>query len=123
MTTLTIPQVTLPVGARDFGPVNIPDAEVAIVMTIDRTVAGGLNSLTGATAVQVDVMQSSDGGATWALRAGASLPGGIIMSRGVANTTSVVEVDLTPGTGRKLKATVTVSGPSSVTVAGTLVTT
>jgi len=123
MTTTTIPLTTLPVGVRDFGPANAFNAEAAIVMTIDRTVAGGLNSLTGATAVQVDVMQSNDGGATWALRAGASMPGGIILSKGVANTTSVVEVDLAPGTGRKLKATVTVSGPSSVAVAGTLVTT
>jgi hypothetical protein len=113
--TLTIPLLTLPVGVRDFGPANVADAETMILLTIDRTVAGGLNSLTSATGVHVDVMSSSDGGTTWELRVGGTMPGGTL------GPVSTLQVDLEPGTSRKLKATVTVSG-SPVAVAGTLVT-
>jgi hypothetical protein len=119
--TFTIPLLTLPVGVRDFGPTNVADAETSVLLTIDRTVTGGLGSLTSGSAVAVDVMQSNDGGATWVLNVGGTFPGGPPITGSWA--TGTLSVSLAPGTGRKLKATVTVSGPSSVAVAGTLVTT
>jgi len=123
--TLTIPLVTLPVGVQDFGPVNVADAETKIVLTIDRTVTGGLNSLTSGSLVAVDVYQSDDGGASWFLAVGGTFPGGVYHDgqAQVLVTASTLQVDVYPGTSRKLKVTVTVSGPSSVAVAGTLVTT
>jgi len=123
--TLTIPLTTLPVGSRDLGPADAADAEVKIVLTIDRTVAGGLNSLTAGSVLAVDVFQSNDGGATWVLSVGGTFPGAPILQGlgGTALTTNTLHVDLAPGTGRKLKATVTVSGPSPIAIAGTLVTT
>jgi hypothetical protein len=119
--TLTIPLVTLPVGVRDFGPANAADSETSILLTIDRTVAGGLGSLTSASTVAVDVMQSNDSGLTWVLSVGGTFPGGPPVTGSWA--TGTLRVDLAPGTSRRLKATVTVAGPSSVAVAGTLVTT
>lgn len=114
--TFTIPLVTLPPGVRDLGPATAADTETVILLTIDRTISGGLNSLTPASQVQIDVMQSNDGGVTWRLQVGGTMPGGAL------GPVSSLQVDLWPGTARRLKATVTVSGPSSVAVAGTLVT-
>lgn len=116
-TTFTIPLTTLPVGSRDLGPSHPADTEVSILLTVDRTVAGGLNSLTPSSAIDVAVMQSNDGGVTWVLAVGGTMPGGVL------GNTSTLKVDLMPGTSRQLKASVTVSGPSSIAVAGTLVTT
>jgi len=115
--TLTIPLTTLPVGELDLGPANAADAETGIVLTIDRTVAGGLNSLTPASTVAVNVFQSNDGGVTWMQLVGATMPGGVV---GLGHATSDVRTGLFPGTSRKLKATVIVAG-TPVAVAGTLV--
>lgn len=113
--TLTIPQVTLPVGARTFGPGNVPDADVSITLTIDRTVAGGLNSLTSASTLAVTVDQSNDGGTTWANLSGAAWTGGIQTDKhGVTRTAEVMLTELNPGTSRKVRATVTVGGTSIV---------
>lgn len=124
-TTFTIPLTTLPVGSRDLGPSHPADSETAIVLTIDRTVTGGLNSLTSDSAIAMDVMQSNDGGNTWVLAVGSTFVGGLIPAgKGGGNVLqAVAKVDLTPGTSRQLKASVTVSGPSSIAVAGTLTTT
>lgn len=116
-TTFTIPLTTLPVGTRDLGPSHPADAEQSILLTVDRTVAGGLNSLTAASEIDMNVQQSNDGGTTWQLRVGGTMPGGVL---GAAST---LRVDLAPGTSRQLKATVTVAGPSPIAVAGTLTTT
>ena len=51
--TLTIPLTTLPTGTRVIGPANVADADVRAVLTLDRTVAGGLNALTAATSMLI----------------------------------------------------------------------
>lgn len=123
-TTFTIPLTTLPVGSRDLGPSHPADTETSILLTVDRTVTGGLNSLTSASELDFLVMQSNDGGTTWELRVGGTMPGGVFtLPKGGTATSSTLRVDLAPGTSRQLKGTVTVSGPSSIAVAGTLVTT
>lgn len=122
MATFTIPLVTLPVGVRTFGPSNAADTETAIVLTIDRTVTGGLNSLTSATTLATEVDQSNDGGSTWQEVAAASTIGGALTdAHGNPVTVFGFTVKLQPGTGRQLRAAVTVAG-SAVAVAGTLVT-
>lgn len=122
--TLTIPLTTLPVGSLAFGPSAVADNEKSIVLTIDRTVTGGLNSLTSATAVAITVEQSSDGGITWVLAVGSTFPGGLISAgrAGGTLTANTANVDLTAGTSRLVRASVTVTG-TPVAVAGTLVTT
>ena len=115
--TFIIPLTTLPVGTRNLGPAAAGDAERSILLTIDRTVAGGQNSLTPASEVQADVMQSGDSGVTWRLQVGGTMPGGVL------GNSSTLRVDLFPGMARLLRVTLTVSGPSPVAVAGSLVTT
>ena len=128
MATLSIPQVTLPVGAREIGPAPIADADSQIALTIDRTVPGGLNA-TPAARIDLAAEVSVDAGATWTLAVGGLVPGGEFIfppPRGDGVTpgpVSQLTVNLTqfPGTGRRIKATLAVSG-APVTVAGTLTT-
>lgn len=122
-TTFTIPLVTLPAGSRQFGPAHPADAESSVTLTIDRTPAGGLNSLTGASGLAVDVQQSGDGGATWQDLGGWTAIGGLLPAKGGGSyTVSDGTWNLIPGTSRQLRATVTVSGPSPIAVTGTIVT-
>lgn len=122
---LPIPLATLAVGPHEYGPASVDDAVVRATLTVDRTVAdGGVQGLNGqpaSTTVEVGVWQSDDGGATWQFRASAGLVGGVYVKDKLGNpyTESNVSVDLTPGTGRRVKATVTVAG-ASVAVAGSL---
>jgi hypothetical protein len=128
MATLTIPTTTLQVGVRDFGPATIPDTDSVITLTIDRTVANGLNA-TPAAHLLIEAMISRDGGNTWTLAVGGGIDGGQLPQaqppRGPGGfyTESQVQVGLDqfPGTSRRIKATITTSG-SSVAVAGTLTT-
>lgn len=128
MPTMTIPLTTLQPGVRDFGPASVQDTDTSIVLTIDRTVVNGLNA-TPAAQLSIAAMISRDGGATWTLVAGATLPGGQIPQvpppRGPGGfyTQNVLTVGLDqfPGTGRRIKATLTATG-SAVAVAGTLTT-
>ena len=124
-TTVTIPLTTLTVGAHDFGPAAVPGSLTTSELVIDRTVPGGLNSLTAASVLSIQIMQSNDGGATWTLIVGADSPGGIMTWTDRGGTLhemdeSSVSDGFLPGTGRRVKATITVSGPSSIAVAGTL---
>jgi hypothetical protein len=119
--TLTIPQTTLSPGTRNFGPAPVDDADTMAVLTIDRTVPGGLNSLTPAVTIGIAIDQSGDGGATWANLAGAVLAGGSAAEDPRHPGISSVRVQFSPGAGRQARATVTVAG-GSVTVAGTLTT-
>lgn len=119
--TLTIPLVTLQPGTLSFGPSNAADSESRLVLTIDRTVTGGLNSLTSATTIDISVWQSDDAGVTWSEVGAAGWAGGVIQNRhGVTYTSAVMTTNLQPGTSRQLKATV-VTGGTAVAVAGTLV--
>ena len=121
-TTFTIPLTTLPVGTLELGPSTAADAETSIGLTIDRTVTGGLNSLTSATSVDIQVAQSNVGGTTWQPLVETIWQGGLQPAKGGGNLASdTMFTQLNPGTSRKLRAQVTVSG-SSVAVAGSLVT-
>ena len=123
--TLTIPLTTLTVGQHTFpatGGAAVADTDTLVRLSIDRTVAGGFNSQPATTTALIYTYLSNDGGATWQWIAGDQVTGGVYTSpkTGQENT-DYVEVNLLPGTGRLVRATVTVSG-ASVAVAGTLTT-
>ena len=123
--SVPIPLDALTVGTHAFGPVTAPDDVSQATITIDRTVsrpnANGLNGQPATTTLDIAVWQSSDDGTTWQLRASAGLIGGIYASNeaGDPYVASSVTVELVPGTGRRVRATVTVTG-ARVAVAGTL---
>lgn len=124
--TVTIPLVTLTVGSHDFGPANVPDADSAIVLTIDRTVTNGgvqgFNGQPGTTQAVLTTFQSADG-VTWQPLASATVTGGSIVSSktGQVIGTNTLTTELNPGTGRQVKANVTLTG-APVAVAGSVAT-
>lgn len=118
--TTSFGPVTVNPGPRIFGPVNLADTDTMLELTIDRTVAGGFND-TPASAAEISFEQSNDGGATWTEICNATFTGGIHLGHGgVQSNSNDVGSNLFPGTGRKGRAIVTISG-SAVAVAGTLV--
>lgn len=119
-TTVPIPLTILAPGVHDFGPASIADNLTTSQITLDRTVAGGLNSQPATTTCTAQIMQSNDGGATWTMIVGAGTIGGVVPAPGgVTATNWIIEDGFLPGTGRQVKATVTVTG-TSVAVQGTL---
>ena len=122
--TITIPRTTLQPGPHDFPPAggqNVAGADTGAVLAVDRTVPGGLNAAAGSVLVTVAVVQSGDGGASWVEIATAGFPGGLLTDRATGGTLaqSNMGAALWPGTGRLVRARVTVTG-TAVTVAGTL---
>lgn len=118
MPTFNIPLTTLPVGSHDFGPTTAADADKYILVTIDRTVAGGLNATAAAT-IEITAFQSNDGGVSFFEIGGTECLGGAKAGR-FGNIDNIT-LTLQPGISRQVKANVTVIG-SSVAVAGTIVT-
>jgi len=134
--TLNIPQITLPVGSRAFGPISVPDGDTDVLLTIDRTVPGGLNGLDATSQLEMLAEMTTDGGATWhAVDIGVpgsrtlwQAPGGVYTNSNRAGqlitaTTSAGGWVMFPATGRRVRATATVSGPGPITVAGSIATT
>jgi len=122
--TIPFANVTLNPGETDLGPGAVDDDSVQFTITVDRTPAGGLNSLDGTTSVTVMVAQSGDGGATWGNLGGATFMGGTILDRhGNPRTFDTAQSWLIGGTGRELKIIVTVNGASALVVGGSLTTT
>jgi len=116
--TLTINPQTLPVGQTIFGPMNVGNNSSARIVT-DRTITGALNSLTSDSTVAV-MIQTSPDGATWKDLCGAMWVGGIYTSRvGQLNSDSIGTGDIDAAVTR-VRVLVTVAGPSSVVIAGTV---
>jgi len=118
VTTITIPQTTLAIGAHSFGPAAVPNGAAFVTIAIDRTVTGGLNSLTTSTTLTLDVFESLDGGATFILAGEALCVGGSFTEHGVPLNANDLGVMIYPG-ATHAKASITIAG-TSVTVAGTL---
>jgi len=120
--TTAIPLTTLQTGAHTFGPASVADTDATTVLTVDRTVAGGLNSLTAAAAIEILIEQSDDGGTTWFLLVDGVIAGGPVAAKGGGSAaTAQVGVTYGPGTGRQTRATLTVSG-GPIRVQGSLTT-
>lgn len=136
MGTTNIPLTTLPVGTRQFGPHTANNNDSSVILNINRDPSGGLNSLTSENVLQVEAQMSTDGGATWHAvdtdQQGSQtyfvMNGGtytyIERGTGIERThvVSSAQWPLYPGINRRLRAFITVSGPSSITVSGSIVT-
>ena len=123
--TFNIPLTTLTAGPHTFGPATIPDADTSVTVSVDRTVTGGLNSLTAASTLGMTAEMSTDGGVTWhAVDTGqpGTQTSWSAVGGGTGWSASSGTWPLFPGTSRRLRATVTVSGPSSIAVAGSIAT-
>lgn len=120
MATFTIPQTTLPVGQTTVGPHTIP-ASSRFSISLDRTLPGGMNSLTAATTMDLSVDTSPDGGTTWVneaaftgARGGPQTgPHGVQLNADGLNITGINPNPL-------CRAIVVIGGPSPVVVAGSL---
>jgi len=131
--TVTIPLTTLTVGRHDFPPggggVNVADVDTLIVLAVNRPVSnGGVQGFDGqpdTTAAEITAEQSNDGGMSWFLAVSGTVTGGHLLNPpppkgdGLTVQQSIVEVPVYPGTGRKVRASVTVSG-AQVAVSGSL---
>jgi hypothetical protein len=118
--TLTIPKINLAVGQRTFGPFSIGNNSQAVI-TLDRTVAGGLNSLTSASVLDVTVQSSPDAGVTWTNEAEATFPGGVYSDRHGQVNTNILTVNGLDGGRNSARVVTVVTGPSSIRIAGTCV--
>ena len=118
--TITIPLMTLQIGTTEFGPASVADTDINAVLSIDRTVVGGFNSMTALTTCQIGVYQSNDNGDTWFFLAGAGFPGGIYTNRNGQINMSGMGVDFWPGTGRLTRAETIIDG-TAVAIQGSLV--
>ena len=125
--TFTIPLTTLPVGTTSVpatGGAPVPDGDSTLTISINRTVANGFNSQPSSTQATVTLYQSDDGGTTWQeLAAMGPVTGGSVISpkTGQLITASNLFTEFNPGTGRLVRAGITVTG-ASVAVAGTITT-
>lgn len=118
-TTVTIPTTTLPVGVSTVGP-HVMNKERTFTLTLDRTVAGGLNSLTSSTTLEVMVNSSTDG-VNFVNEGGFTTIGGIISNRNGQIDANLLTINGMGGQGVQVEVVATVGGPSSVVIDGSLV--
>lgn len=116
---LNMPNVTLPVGSRTFGPFSIGNNSQATV-TIDRTVAGGLNSLDATSTLQVTIQSSPDGGTTWNDDVSSTFPGGVFSKNGVQENSAILQVFGLDGGRNSCRVVTVVAGPSSISISGSV---
>jgi hypothetical protein len=123
--TTVIPLTTIQPGGHTYpssGGVPIADSDVMATLTVDRTPAGGFNSLDPATTARLSIEQSSDGGNSWAEACETMLAGGLTTGHGgTLLLSNNVGFFLQAGAGRQLRAQVFIAG-SAVAVSGSLVT-
>lgn len=107
---------TMSTGSHDLGPANLPDNLSNITLSLARcTTATPLNWPNESTTIAVTLYISPDGGTTWTNVGGFTAAGGILLrsldNSELAATAFYIQTPLTTGgTGRKIKATVVVTG-------------
>lgn len=115
--TQTIPSTRL-TGPQTFNFSNTPAGANDALVTIDRTVSGGLNSLTTADTLTISVDRSPDGGTTWLPAAGITCVGGTIVTKGVTITKDTLDVGIDDAdTGFRINTVAS----TPVRIAGTVV--
>lgn len=118
--TQNIPSTRI-LGSHTFTLQGTAAVFTSAQVTLDRTVNGGLNSLTSADTLDLAVDYSLDGGTTWLNIASCELVGGIIVTKGITLASDLFEVGIgVPfpiGTGFRVRTTA--SAPVRIT--GTVV--
>lgn len=105
-------------GTQTFNFTNSQAGATDALVTIDRTISGGLNSLTSADTLQIEVQRSLDG-VTWAEAGGITCVGGTITtSKGTTINTETIDVGL-EAVGEAFRFITTASTP--VRISGTVV--
>lgn len=124
--TLNFNNVRIAAGAtKTAGPVALPSNVSKVFVLIDRTAPNGLNSLTAATVLHVEIDYSDDNGVTWQSYGFVDDPGGIVTAKGGGTQTQDnLQFNVQPVAGRitELSATCNQSLPDSggVTVSGSI---
>jgi hypothetical protein len=119
--TQSIPNTRL-TGTQTFTFQNTAQPWTNCLITIDRTVTGGLNSLTPTDTLDISIDYSPDGGTNWVNVSAQKLVGGSFVVKGVTVPT---ESDLAIGIGQPFpvgtafRLNTTASTP--VRIAGTVV--
>lgn len=118
--TQSIPNTRLS-GQHTFSLQATTQVWTNALVTIDRTVSGGLNSLTTANTLSISIDYSPDGGTTWVNAAGLTLVGGAAVTKGVTPTEDDlaigIPVPFPVGTGFRLNT----AASKAVRVVGTVV--
>jgi hypothetical protein len=98
---------------------KVPAGTEWVLISIDRAVAGGLNSLTTADTLTVNIDRSMDNGATWALSVAgiAGAVGGVLVTKGVTRRWETITVGV-PGDGATFR--ISTIAPTPVRIAGTV---
>lgn len=121
-TTIPIPLTTLQVGTTTFGPVTFPPSFSRTVLTIDRTVANGLN-VNPSTTITYQVELSANGTTGWRNISGSTVTGGILQNDDGSTVTAQID-DTHWGTpwpaNQHLRAVVIIAGHACA-VSGSLV--
>ena len=91
--TQSIPNQRL-TGQQTFNFTNTAQPWTNATLSIDRTVSGGLNSLTPADTLTVAIDYSPDGGTNWKNIGGSTLQGGTVTTKGVVTATDTLSVGI-----------------------------
>jgi hypothetical protein len=110
-----IPNIRL-TGTHVFSLVDSQPGDTDALLVIDRTVSGGLNSLTSADTLTISVERSLDG-VTWQQAGGITCRGGVIVTKGHTLTQDTLDVGL-EAVGERFRITTVASTP--VRIAGTV---
>lgn len=90
--SITIPN-TLLTGQQQFTFAASNASYTNALVTIDRTITGGLNSLTLADTLTIAIDYSTDG-SSWLNVAGKTMLGGVIVTKGVTLTTETLGIGI-----------------------------
>lgn len=118
--TQNIPN-TLLSGSQTFTFLNTDQVWGNAQITIDRTVTGGLNTLTSVDTLAINFDYSPDGGTSWLNIGGSTLQGGTVVTKGFTTNTDTLAIGqgqpFPTGTGFRVRTTAS----TSVHIAGTVV--
>ena len=118
--SINIPN-TLLTGQQQFSFAGTNASYTNALVTIDRTITGGLNSLTTSDTLTISIDYSTDSGATWLNVAGKTMLGGVIVTKGVTLTTETLGIGIGQPFPIGTQFRVDTNASTPVRIAGTVV--
>lgn len=109
---LSVPVRNYQLGSRSFGPVTLPDGVSSITVSVTRCTSATPTIFSDpASKISIEIEASFDGGATWVSGGEFEALGGVHMRHdGSEGAASSATWTWPPGSGRRLRGSVTVSG-------------